>query len=129
GCGRSESLHGASVGRGILQRQRCRQAVCGSGRRNFSAGPDVVPLRRLFMAPTTDLDNKAGFELEHVCRIYAMGEASIRAVDGVSLEVPAGVILPVSGSSGSGKFSPLDLTSAPDRPRARPLVAARLRLA
>ena len=81
------------------------------------------------MAPTTDLDCKAAFELEPVCRIYAMGGASIRAVDGVSLEVPAGEFLALLGSSGSGKSTLLNLLAGLDRPTSGTIVAAGRNLA
>jgi putative ABC transport system ATP-binding protein len=81
------------------------------------------------MAPTTDLDSKAAFELKHVCRIYVMGEASIRAVDGVSLEVPAGEFLALLGSSGSGKSTLLNLLAGLDRPTSGTIVAAGRNLA
>lgn len=45
-----------------------------------------------------------------------MGEAVIRAVDGLSLEVPSGEFLALLGSSGSGKSSVLNLIAGLDRP-------------
>ena len=45
-----------------------------------------------------------------------MGETLIRAVDGVSLEVPAGEFVALLGSSGSGKSSMLNLIAGLDRP-------------
>lgn len=45
-----------------------------------------------------------------------MGEAVIRAVDGVCLEVPAGEFVALLGSSGSGKSSILNLIAGLDRP-------------
>jgi ABC-type lipoprotein export system ATPase subunit len=53
---------------------------------------------------------------ENVCRHYRMGESVIRAVDGVSLEVPSGEFLALLGSSGSGKSSMLNLIAGLDRP-------------
>lgn len=53
---------------------------------------------------------------ENLCRHYRMGENVIRAVDGVSLEVPAGEFLALLGSSGSGKSSMLNLIAGLDRP-------------
>src|SRR3954465_3256578 len=53
---------------------------------------------------------------EDLCRHYRMGETLIRAVDGVSLEVPAGEFIALLGSSGSGKSSVLNLVAGLDRP-------------
>jgi putative ABC transport system ATP-binding protein len=53
---------------------------------------------------------------ENLCRHYRMGEALIRAVDGVSLEVRAGEFVALLGSSGSGKSSVLNLIAGLDRP-------------
>ena len=53
---------------------------------------------------------------ENLCRHYRMGENTIRAVDGVSLEVNSGEFLALLGSSGSGKSSMLNLIAGLDRP-------------
>lgn len=53
---------------------------------------------------------------ENVCRHYSMGQNVIRAVDGVSIEVPAGEFVALLGSSGSGKSSLLNLIAGLDRP-------------
>ena len=53
-----------------------------------------------------------------VCRHYSMGPATIRAVDGVTLEVGRGEFLALLGSSGSGKSTLLNLLAGLDRPTA-----------
>ena len=67
---------------------------------------------------TSGIDPKSSIALqtENVCRHYTMGEALIRAVDGISLRVRAGEFVALLGSSGSGKSSLLNLIAGLDRP-------------
>src|SRR5271169_7221500 len=58
----------------------------------------------------------AAIRTVNLCRHYRMGETSIRAVDGVSVEVRAGEFVALLGSSGSGKSSVLNLIAGLDRP-------------
>ncbi len=56
------------------------------------------------------------YELRDVSKTYGNGEAAVRAVRGVDLEVTEGELVVVAGPSGSGKTTLLQLLGALDRP-------------
>jgi putative ABC transport system ATP-binding protein len=62
--------------------------------------------------------NGFAIRTDHLARHYQMGEALIRAVDGVSLEIQAGEFVALLGSSGSGKSTLLNLLAGLDHPSA-----------
>ena len=54
--------------------------------------------------------------LRDVTRRYALGAGDLRALDGVSLDLPAGSFVAVLGRSGSGKSTLVNMVAGLDRP-------------
>ncbi|MFZ5441467.1 MAG: ABC transporter ATP-binding protein [Myxococcota bacterium] len=55
-------------------------------------------------------------EVANVVKVYRRGKNEVRALDGVSFDVPRGQFVSVMGSSGSGKSTMLNLLGALDVP-------------
>jgi putative ABC transport system ATP-binding protein len=61
---------------------------------------------------------RALYSLDGVAKLFQRGPTTVRALDGVDLEIEAGEFVTLEGPSGSGKTTLLQLLGALDRPSA-----------
>jgi len=54
--------------------------------------------------------------LEQVAKVYPLGGADVRAIDGITLTIPTGEFVALMGPSGCGKTTLINLIGAIDRP-------------
>ncbi len=62
------------------------------------------------------------YELRGVAKFFQRGPTTVRALDGVDLEIAAGDFVALEGPSGSGKTTLLQLLGALDRPSAGDII-------
>jgi putative ABC transport system ATP-binding protein len=77
----------------------------------------------MIVPETATNSNGWAIRAERVSRHYKMGDAVIRAVNEISLQVAAGEFLALLGASGSGKSTLLNLMAGLDRPTAGAILA------
>jgi putative ABC transport system ATP-binding protein len=68
------------------------------------------------MSAVSHSTNSIAIRIENLSRHYRMGDALIRAVDGISMQIASGEFVALLGTSGSGKSSLLNLIAGLDHP-------------
>lgn len=61
---------------------------------------------------------------QELCRHYGRGESTVRAVDGVDIQITQGEFVAIVGSSGSGKSTLLNLLAGLDQPTSGTITVA-----
>jgi putative ABC transport system ATP-binding protein len=81
-----------------------------------TSGPEAT--RPLTATPLDTNPDSAIIRLDHVSRVYQVGESEVRALDDVSLAIPPGEFAAIMGPSGSGKSTMLNVLGCLDTPTA-----------
>ncbi len=76
----------------------------------------------------TETQNQTVIRAENLSRHYSIGQETVRALDGVSLEIAQGEFVALVGPSGSGKSTLLNLLGGLDRPSGGTISVAGLEL-
>ncbi|MFH1072452.1 MAG: ATP-binding cassette domain-containing protein, partial [Nanoarchaeota archaeon] len=62
------------------------------------------------------MDTKQVIRMENVWKTYSMGEVEVSALRGINLQVMQGDFLAITGASGSGKSTMMNLVGCLDLP-------------
>jgi len=69
-----------------------------------------------FDRQSADLDGRPLISLNHIHKIYTMGDIEIHALHGISLGINRGEFVAIMGASGSGKSTTMNILGCLDRP-------------
>src|SRR5205085_12001943 len=67
-------------------------------------------------ARADDKYGRAVIQLDHIHKVYRMGDIEVHALRGISLNVHEGEFVAIMGASGSGKSTMMNLIGCLDRP-------------
>lgn len=72
--------------------------------------------KKLPVSKVASKSAKSVLRLEDVWKIYTLGDTQVNAVQGINIDIKEGEFVSISGSSGSGKSTILNLIGALDKP-------------